>query len=203
MDATQIGTYFPPKINAHETFYLTENNPFFDFIAKSEKSSALIYDYIQPEFTCNTFVWSGHEGQMKYQADILYNIKDDLKTGGRIYLRPMILEEPFEEIKDIFGCGASGGLKNLSMVNPRIHHNILYSLIGKNLEMTPYTYNINEEISCPAEEEEPITMDYYTNGVLINGANKGNLSEHFPDSDLFGAKFDYQIRVESATPLPR
>src|SRR3989339_834254 len=203
MDATAVGTYFPPKIDAHNEFILQENSEKIEFAAVS-KSSDFVYDFIEPQFTCNTFVWEPHNGRMKYRADIFYNLKDDLKTGGRLYLSPTVLQEPTEEIKNIFGCGAQGGLKDLSMVNPPIHHNLLYGLIGKNLQATPYTYQTDEDDpSCPSPPEKPLTEQYYHQGVLIDGAVKESRAEHFPNADLFGAQFTYDIRIENDTALPR
>src|SRR3989339_835573 len=200
MDATAVGTYFPPKIDAHNRFTLKEEKAARGFIASTTGISDFIYDYIEPNFTCNVFTWEPHNGKIDYRAEILYNFKEDLKTGGRIFLTPAIMQEPYEEIKGITGCG-SGPLESLSMVNPVNHHNLLYSLTGKNLEVTPYDYHTDDPASCPAKEEEPLIEKYYIDGVVIDGAKNESKAEHFPNADLFGALFNYNIRILKAEPL--
>ncbi|MBI2472970.1 hypothetical protein HYV70_00235 [Candidatus Uhrbacteria bacterium] len=198
MDATAVGTYFPPQISAHNEFTLREEEA-APGIASAKEPSEIIYDHIEPNFTCNVFSWQDHAGKIKYKADILYNFKEDLDKGGRLLLTPAILQEPYEEILNISGCG-SGPLTSLDMVNPVNHHNILYSLTGKNLQVTPYNYHSEEPVSCPAKPEEPFIQKFYNDGFMIDGASKGSKAEHFPDADLFGAQFDYVIEVTDAQP---
>ena len=163
-------------------------------MASAKESSEIIYDHIEPNFTCNVFSWQDHTGKIKYKADILYNFKEDLDEGGRLLLTPAILQEPYEEILGISGCG-SGPLTSLDMVNPVNHHNILYSLTGKNLQVTPYDYHTQEPVSCPAKPEEPFIQQFYNDGFIIDGAIEGSEAEHFPNADLFGAQFDYTIEI--------
>lgn len=203
MDARVVGTYFPPAIEAHNTFVLKESPASFKsyMFALTEGPTDLVYDSIEPQFTCNTFVWEPHTGKVSYRAELRYNLKEDLKNGGRMFLFPMIQQTPYEEIKNVFGCEASGGLRDLSMVNPVNHHNILYSMTGKNMQTTPYDVPVQEPISCPADDETSYREQYYNDGLVINGLIKGSKAEHFPDGDLYGAKFHYDIGITSTSPL--
>ena len=138
---------------------------------------------------------------MRYRAEILYNFKEDLKKGGRLFLTPAIMQESYEEIKAIGGCGRPNP-SDLTMVNPINHHNILYSLTGKNMQAVPYDYHADDPVSCPAKPEEPLVEQYYNEGVVIDGAVSDSRAEHFPEGDLFGAKFNYEVRILDASPLP-
>ena len=82
------------------------------------------------------------------------------------------------------------------------HQNILFSLTGKNLQVTPYNYHTDKPVSCPAKPEEPLVEQYYNEGVVIDGAVSDSRAEHFPEGDLFGAKFNYEVRILDASPLP-
>ena len=201
MDATGVGTYFPVRIDASHEFILKEEPAAKGYIAvQKEESAELIYDFIEPNFTCNIFDWLTHNGKLKYEAELFYNFKEDLEEGGRLLLFPSILTDPYEEIRNISGCG-SGSLTDLSMVNPVNHHNILYSLTGKNLEVTPYNYQFEKDVSCPARPEDPFIEQYYVDGVMIDGASKGSEAKYFPSSNLFGAQFDYKVKITDTTPF--
>ena len=201
MDAKAVGTYFPPAIEAHNEFTLKEEEAPKGYIAADEKPSDLLYDSIESAFTCNVFTWESHPGKMRYRAEILYNFKEDLKKGGRLFLTPAIMQESYEEIKAIGGCGRPNP-SDLTIVNPINHHNILYSLTGKNMQAVPYDYHADDPVSCPAKPEEPLVEQYYNEGVVIDGAVSDSRAEHFPEGDLFGAKFNYEVRILDASPLP-
>lgn len=201
MDATATGTYFPPKLKAHNEFTLTGSADDGFRAATISSPSDFIYDGVHSQFGCNVFAWETHNGKIGYTADLLYNFKEDLNTGGRLYLMPKIVKDPYEEIKAIAGCGRPDP-NDLTKVNPINHHNLLYSLTGENLTVTPYDYHTDAPVSCAAtEQEEPATVaQYYINGFIIEGATKDAKAEHFPNAKLYAADFTYDISVLDAQP---
>lgn len=196
MDARSVGTYFPPAMQGHNDFTLTEKKA---YQAITTSPADLTYDSIEPNFTCNVFTWASHNGKIGYTGDIRYNFKEDLKTGGRIILKSTVGQQPYEEIQSIAGCGRPNP-SDLTKVDPINHHNFLYSLTGENLQITPYNNSFDAKTACPAEPEENVIEEVYTKGVVVNGADTDAKAEHFPEADLYGAKFKYDITVLDAQP---
>lgn len=194
---TPSGNYTPTGLQAHSEVILKEEPSAKNYIAAG--TADVIYDDITKEFHEDEFGWVPHNGAASYQAEIFYNYKEDLKTGGRMLLLPTLTTEPWEELTYI---KSPHRLDPYDLQGAPTHHtNVKSALDGTDLVAEPYTYAAPSDVSCPAQAEPDFTQQYYVDGVRLDGIKADSKAEHFTDSSLYAAQFKYDITVTDAQPL--
>lgn len=193
---TPSGIYTPAGLQGYSEVILQEQDAADEQAAYPATGEAAVkYNYITKEFQKEEFGWVPHDGKLSYTAELFYNLKEDLENGGRLLVQAKLPAAPYEELTYIKGRR----LDPFDLQGAVTHHtNLQFALDGTNLTVTPYTHQPEHEVKCPAQAETPIEEDIYLEGVLIEGAHQGASAEHFPNSKLYTAEFDYDVTIIDA-----
>lgn len=209
INMTRLNTsYIPEEIDAKTKFIIQDakkQSSGYSYVLNGQDNSGFEY-YLKPTWAdCYSVEWETENGSVAYSGELLYNTKEDLKTGGRMVLYPTIITEPNEFVSNLTlenYCiyGEEYDLTEDLSVEERTSYIIRNVLTGNEASATPYTYSTKGS-QCPVVEEPPLEQQYYANGFVIDGAQYGAKAEHFSDVSLDrGYDFQYTIFVNKATP---